>query len=215
MRIRALAPDEAVIDAAGRRVRVPTPEGRCLAEDMARVGPDSAVLVVTGCERPFGPVTGVTVGPEPLFGGAPETQGFAALEVWARSAAGRREMGMHRDPDRVRVLETRREDGALFALVEEQGPEPPAIRFWRVFSELNGRVAMLSVYDMAGDGHSDEFLHDVAALQLATLRAANPNADPPSLGPVTVGTPAIPPEEAITPPPVAGRGGRTPPPARP
>lgn len=176
MRLVTAGPDGAVVEAAGRRVRVPAPEGRCLSEDMIRLRADAAVLMFAECDGGAGPMTGVTIGDAPLFGPDAPAAALVALSAWADTPEGRRELGMGGDARRVSVIETVSHDGALFALIEDRSPEAGALtgsRFWRVFAEVGGRLAMLSVYDMRGDGVGAEALRATAEIQLAALRAAN------------------------------------------
>jgi hypothetical protein len=180
VRILDIAIDGARVDAAGRTVAVAPPDGRCLDPDSVKRGQDAAFLMIRDCSSvEGGPIAAVTVGDSPLYGGGDPAEALAALEAWFATPAGLRALGMGGGDGDVRIVETRREGDALFLYVEDLGAEgrpAPGPRFWRVFSEIEGRLSMLSVYDSEGSGA--ETLYREARRHLAALRSANGNAVP-------------------------------------
>jgi hypothetical protein len=166
----ALSAAPATVSAGGRSVVVAPPPGRCLTPHHAEDG--ATVVAALGCDG-AGPLAGISVGAARLFDDGAREDGLLALEQWARSPAARRELGME-GGGAARAVEIGREDGALFVLVEDPDADEGPRRFWRVFAEINGRLTMISVYDLPGERHGDGALRAAAETHLASLRRANP-----------------------------------------
>lgn len=175
VRIVEIASEGARVDAAGRTVEVAPPDGRCLDPDSVKRGQDAAFLMIGDCSPgQAGPIAAVTVGDAPLYGGGDPAEALAALDAWSATPAGLRAIGMGGRDGEVRIIETRREGDALFLYVEDVGAEGrPASspRFWRVFSEIEGRLSMLSVH--GPEALDAETLFREARRHLAALRSAN------------------------------------------
>lgn len=174
VRVTALEPDRAVVLAGGRRVVIAPPDGACLSEDHAQAAGGAAFFVITDCDGGPGPLRTVSVSGSGLFTGD-EASALFALERFARTPQGRRELGMGGGPEDVSILETRRADDALFVHVEDRGDRRVPIagpRFWRVFCELNGRLAVISLSG-TDSGTGPEAALSAAREIVAALRAAN------------------------------------------
>ncbi len=168
----ALTAAPATVSAGGRSVVVAPPPGRCLTPHHADDG--ATVVAALGCDG-AGPLAGISVGAARLFADGAREDRLLALERWARSPSARRELGMERG-GAARAVETRREEGALFVLVEDSDAHEGPRRFWRVFAEISGRLTIISVYDLPGERHGDGALRAVAEAHLASMRLANPQS---------------------------------------
>ncbi|SES80510.1 hypothetical protein [Oceanicella actignis] len=183
----APAADPALLTAGGARVRIDPPEGFCLDPASAVSGPQGAFVMMQGCgdddERPA-QVLLVSLGAGPIFA-APEQDRAAraaaldALEAFVQTPEGRVSAGMGGPADRVEILAMRRAGDSLFVLVrDEENPFARAMgeRFWRAFTQLGGRAAVVSsgVFG-AGPLDDDRLLIRLARAVVALKRA---NGDP-------------------------------------
>lgn len=177
VRMLSLSPERAEVEAGGRRVVVAPPFGSCLVEDAAQATPGAAFLMISGCDgETLSPLLQtVSVGDGALFadeGGA----GLAALERYLRSPEGLRELGMGGGAGDVSILRMRRADEALFVLVEDRSDARLPLagdQFWRVFSELNGRIVVLSLASPEGTDATPEQALARAEALVHALYAAN------------------------------------------
>lgn len=78
--------------------------------------------------------------------------------------------------DEIRVLETRRTEDTLYVLVEDKGEQVLPVlgpRFWRGFTEVNGRAAIASLGVFATDEIADATMLAHLADVIVTLKRAN------------------------------------------
>jgi len=169
MRLVSADVDRVELAADGRAVIVAPPPGDCLASDRVHVVGGAAVTLMTACDAsPGDAVQTVTIAAEPLFGARDATLELAALEAHLRGPQGRRGLGLSGDAP-TRVVASRR-DGATLYLVIEDAATPEAL-LCRAFTEVNGRLAMVSASAAAGEG--ERALLRRAEAMVGALRAVN------------------------------------------
>lgn len=186
-----------VFSARGREIAVEPPEDYCLDEESIAVTARSAFVLVADCmntdesepangaeeeSKVFPGILTLTVSGETAFGAEPGA--MAAFESLLGTDAGARLLGRGDDSAPGRVIATRRIDGALYVLVEEQAAEGAdsilAPRFWRAFTEVNDRLVLVTVSGFNDRPLSEDEMLVFLAAQMAELRAANglaPSAD--------------------------------------
>lgn len=219
--------DIAEVEAGGRSIRVTPPEGFCVDPASIRPAEESAFVLIEDCAlldvsregraagapapRPAvvnGLVT-LSLGDRPLFEGpeADRETDFEALESFLRSDRGRGSAGMGGDPGLIRIVEARRAGDTLYVLVEDRGEQVVPVlgaRFWRAFTELNGRAAIASLGVFAPSELRDaEKLAHLARVVNALKRG---NGDPVAPTEEALATPAREPSDAA-PSPAATDGG--------
>ena len=161
------------LSADGRAVIVAPPPGDCLASDKVHVVGGAAVTLMTACDAsPGDAVQTVTIAAEPLFGARGAALELAALEAHLRGPQGRRGLGLSGDAP-TRVVASRR-DGATLYLVIEDAAAPEAL-LCRAFTEVNGRLAMVSASAAAGEG--ERALLRRAEAMVGALKAVNAVAE--------------------------------------
>jgi hypothetical protein len=218
--------ERAVFAAAGSRIVIEPPEGYCLDEDSVAVSQRSAFVLVADCmqaqeaalangadrlPRAFPGILTVTVSGEEAFG-----SGRAALASFERllgTEAGAGLLGRGNDGGPGRVVAMNRVDGALYVLVEEVASEGGgsllAPRFWRAFTEINGRLVLVTVSGFSDRPMAEEEMLAFLAAQMAGLRRANglePSANEERIAAAVLEGLRPPAEPEATPVP-KGRGG--------
>ncbi len=105
-----------------------------------------------------------------------KAESFRALEAYLRTDEGRATAGMGGTPDQIRVVDARRTEDTLYVLVEDKGDQVLPVlgpRFWRGFTEANGRAAIASLGVFATDEIADATMLAHLADVVATLKRAN------------------------------------------
>lgn len=152
MRLVSAGEDRVELLADGRAVVVAPPPGDCLVSDRIHVQGGAAVTLMADCGARSGDaVRTVTIAAEPLFGARGADLELAALEAHLRGPQGRRGLGLSGDAP-TRVVASRR-DGETLYLVIEDAAAPDAL-LCRAFTEVNGRLAMVSTTGAPGEGGS-------------------------------------------------------------
>lgn len=182
----------ALFAANGERIAVEPPDGYCLDEESIAVTRRSAFVLVADCmhshetalangesgerlPRAFPGILTVTVSGEAVFGQEPDA--LPVFETLLETEAGGRLLGRGESTTAGEIVAMRRLDGALYVLIEERQAEGAgsifAPRFWRAFSEVNGRLVLVTVSGFSdrplGEGEMLAFL----AAQMVELRNAN------------------------------------------
>jgi hypothetical protein len=177
-----------VVIAGGRQVIVAPPPGFCIDRETVQDQGDAVFVLIEDCallgiggDADAALVNGLvtlSIGAAPLFDGEAANREAASerLERFLRSDEGRATVGMGGGPDDITIIETRRFDGVLFMLVEDQSRDAAPIlspRLWRAFTELNDRaaIAALSVFESSAIGDATMLSH--LARVVAALKRAN------------------------------------------
>lgn len=171
MRLVSAGEDRVELVADGRAVIVAPPPGDCLASDRVHLFGVAAVTLMAACDAaPGDAVQTVTIAAEPLFGAREAELELAALEAHLRGPHGRVGLGLA-DGDDARVVASRRDDDTLYVVIEEAGEANTLL--CRAFTEVNGRMAMVSASGDRGDGEDADALLARAEAMVGALRAAN------------------------------------------
>lgn len=188
-----------LFSARGREVAVEPPDGYCLDEKSITVSERSAFVPVADCmnspettilasngddlPRAFPGILTITVSGETALGAEPGA--LAAFESMLDSEPGGRLLGRGGGSEPGRVVATRRIDGALYVLVEEQELEAEgsdsilAPRFWRAFTEINDRMVLVTVSGFNDRPLAEDEMLVFLAAQMSVLRDANGLAPSP------------------------------------
>ncbi len=182
----------AVFAANGQRIAVEPPEGYCLDDGSLAVSRRSAFALVADCmesqelalangatgvdpPRPFPGILTVTVSGDGAFGEEPAA--MSAFESLLGTPEGGRLLGRGEGTGPGRVVAAERADGALYVLIEEATAEGSdsifAPRFWRSFTEINGRLVLVTVSSFSDRPLGEEEMLSFLAAQMLALRQAN------------------------------------------
>lgn len=189
--------ERAVFAANGSRIVIEPPEGYCLDEDSVAVSERSAFVLVADCmeaqeaalangaetlPRAFPGILTVTVSGDEALGAGPAA--LASFESLLGAEAGAGLLGRGNGGGPGQVVAMNRVDGALYVLVDEAtsggGGSLLAPRFWRAFTEIGGRLVLVTVSGFSDRPLAEEEMLAFLAAQMAGLRRANglePGAD--------------------------------------
>ena len=177
-----------VVNAGGVDITVTGPQGFCIDErlvDEARVG---AFVFLSDCAANAGegpsiarvPISAVLTASISNKGlpGAENGMGaaLAQLEAFLRTPFGQLTLSKSRNPDTLNVISITRTDNAVYAFVQDATPtthtgESP--RFWRAFTEVNGRLAALSATGYNAADPDQERIKAILEAFVAAMHAAN------------------------------------------
>ncbi|MEL6126525.1 MAG: hypothetical protein AAFR57_09075 [Pseudomonadota bacterium] len=192
-------PRNAVLDAAGTPVAIVPPRGFCIDPETAVTGTAGAFVLLGDCgtidpipvlgfvpqprpsavsdrTAPIHAILSASVGTEPMLVDVPKGEKVAELEGALQSGIGKALLGRGGDPEKTRLLQTRRRGDTLYVLIEDNSDplvEGAAPRFWRAFTEVNDRMTVLTISAFDGVYAGDAVLlrHLVAFRE--ELRGAN------------------------------------------
>ncbi|MEM7524448.1 MAG: hypothetical protein AAF360_11960 [Pseudomonadota bacterium] len=159
-------------DSSGRIVKAAAPKGVCIPTDSIQTGRESAFLLMDDCDLPskMGGVLSVSIA------GAPMTLGPEGLERFFRTEAGIVGLGYGGDIEDVALIEATIGDGAVFAVIEDRsefGPPFAGDVICRAFTELNGRMAVVTLMSLRDRPEDPAKLSAELKRIVAALRAAN------------------------------------------
>ncbi len=177
-----------VVNAGGVDITVAGPQGFCIDErlvDEARVG---AFIFLSDCAA--NPGEGPTIARVPISAvltasisnkglpGAESGMGpaLAQLETFLKTPFGQLTLSKSHNPDTLNVLSITRTNNAVYAFIQDATPtthtgESP--RFWRAFTEVNGRLAALSATGYNAADPDQERIKTILEGFVASMHAAN------------------------------------------
>jgi len=177
-----------VVNAGGVDITVAGPQGFCIDErlvDEARVG---AFIFLSDCAA--NPGEGPSIARVPISAvltasisnkglpGAEAGMGpaLAQLEAFLRTPFGQLTLSKSHNPDTLNVLSITRTNNAIYAFVQDATPtthtgESP--RFWRAFTEVNGRLAALSATGYNAADLDQKRIKAILEAFVASMHAAN------------------------------------------
>ena len=175
--------------AGGVPVVVAGPAGFCIDERTGEQKRAGAFVILSDCGQtgagratiadvPLSAVLVAAVSPSGLLGARERGMGgaLADLEEFLRSPAGLPSLGKGREPAAVSILRSYRTADALYILVQDRAAPTGAglsQRFWRAFTEVNGRLASLSANSFANSDASEARARALAEGFVAAMQAAN------------------------------------------
>jgi hypothetical protein len=182
------APSRATVNVAGGPVVVAGPRGFCVDRSTLNVTDAGAFALLGDCAQLGGGTGGLDRSPQGaaltasisaggLTGEGDDPAGsLAELAAFVQTTEGRALLSRSGRPNQVRILTTRAEGDVLYVLVEDRGPQPfggVQPRFWRAFTEVNERMAVLSVLGFEGAGIDEQASLNLLASFVAAMHAAN------------------------------------------
>ena len=177
-----------VVKAGGVDITVAGPQGFCIDErlvDEARVG---AFIFLSDCAANPGegpsiarvPISAVLTASISNMGlpGADDNMGtaLAQLQSFLETPFGQLTLSKSRNPETLNVLSITRTDTAVYAFIQDGTPtthtgESP--RFWRAFTEVNGRLAALSATGYNAADLEQERIKAILEAFVAAMHTAN------------------------------------------
>jgi len=177
-----------VVKAGGVDITVVGPQGFCIDErlvDEARAG---AFIFLSDCAA--NPGEGPTIARVPISAvltasisnkGLPGAEdgmsaALAELQTFLETPFGQLTLSKSRNPDTLNVLSITRTDNAVYAFIQDATPtthtgESP--RFWRAFTEVNGRLAALSATGYNAADPDQARIKTILEAFVAAMHAAN------------------------------------------
>ena len=177
-----------VVDAGGVNITVSGPHGFCIDErlvDEARVG---VFIFLSDCAAnpgagpsiarvPISAVLTASISNKGLPGAEESMNGaLGQLESFLKTPFGQLTLSKSRNPETLNVLSITRTDNAIYAFVQDgtatthTGESP---RFWRAFTEVNGRLAALSATGYNASDPDQERIQRILEAFVAAMHAAN------------------------------------------
>ncbi len=137
------------VNASGRIVRAEAPAGYCFPTSGVLTGEDSAFLLLQPCNGDNAKdVLSLSIAKHGLFGdAAPSEENFADFRRFLETREGANQLGLDAGSGAVFLIETRYENGALYALTQDASGanlEFSGQVICRAFTELNGRMVVIS-----------------------------------------------------------------------
>lgn len=177
-----------VVNADGVNVTVAGPRGFCIDErlvDEARVG---AFIFLSDCAAnpgegpsiarvPISAVLTASISNRGLPGSeAGLSNGLGQLENFLKSPFGQLTLSKSHNPETLNVLSITRTENAIYAFIQDATPttrtgESP--RFWRAFTEVNGRLAALSATGYNAADPDQARIKRILEAFVAAMHAAN------------------------------------------
>jgi len=188
-------PDRAVFAVRGARVVVAPPKGYCLDEKSVEVTQRAAFTLIADCltdrqaavaqddgkgnvvaialPRSFPGILTVSISGELTL--QPEEGGLESFEQALAGPSGQARLARGAGSDGGQVIETRSLGGAVYVLAEDEAGSNVILapRFWRAFTTLSGRLAMVTVSSFSDRPAGEEAMLAFLASAMAALRAAN------------------------------------------
>lgn len=165
------------VDSAGSVVRAEAPEGHCIPTDSIQTLGQSVFMLIEGCaggRSEFPGVVSVSIANGPM------RANLAALASILRTEGGTTQLGYGGGTEDVTLLDLTRQDGALYATVEdlsEFGPAFAGDQLCRAFMELNGRMVVATIISRRDHPQEAAALRADLVRVVRTLRRANDAAD--------------------------------------
>lgn len=174
LQVVSVAPELVEIDAAGRLVRATPPAGLCIPRDSVQTGPDMAFLIFSRCPgAPEGDLAGVlslSIAKKPLSGD------FPTLERFFQTEPGLVGLGYGGDATDVSLVRTKIGPRALYVVVEDRSEFGPAFAgdlICRTFTEIKGRMVILTLISRRGDERDPAAMRARLGEAVAALHAGN------------------------------------------
>lgn len=165
------------VDANGRTVRAPAPKGYCIPNEGVLSGRAAVFFLMESCDGSSQPLISVSIGKAPLFDeGGPTPARLAALKSFLMTEEGRRNLGFDAGSGAIFLERSTIANGALYAIVRDGSGAGPSFAdpiLAKAFTELNGRMAVVTLLAPKGRVAGAEDMEGVLAQITSSLQAAN------------------------------------------
>lgn len=151
VRLVSAAPELVEVEATGRLVRIPAPEGFCAPREGVMTGRDSAFFIMERCGETAPGLLSVSVAAAPMTAGD-RRAALLGLEAYLRTPEGIRSLGFDAGSGAVFLRETEIRGGTLYVLLDDAGSSGLAFAgraVARAFTELNGRLSVITLISEA------------------------------------------------------------------
>ncbi|MEM7269035.1 MAG: hypothetical protein AAF401_07260 [Pseudomonadota bacterium] len=159
------------IDANGRLVRTPAPEGFCLGRDAVISGDDSVYYLMGRCAGSGDAVISVSISNARF-----ESETLDDLASYFSTSEGVASLGLDAGSGAVFLLGNEVEDGVLYATVEDGsggGLNLETQILCRAFADFNGRLAVVTLMTEKAKTASPEAVQEALQKIVEGWRAAN------------------------------------------
>lgn len=168
------------VNASGRTVRAEAPEGYCFPTSGVLTGEDSAFLLLQPCNGDDAKdVLSLSIAKHGLFGdAAPSEENFAEFRRFLETREGASQLGLDAGSGAVFLIETRYENGALYAMTQDASGASLTFSgqiICRAFTELNGRMVVVSAIASKKSKRNPDVMRADLAKVVNGLIAANSN----------------------------------------
>ncbi|MEM7212553.1 MAG: hypothetical protein AAF479_11785 [Pseudomonadota bacterium] len=161
----AASSEAAVVSALGKEVAIRPADGFCLSRESIETSNRSAVALIGDCvletdvssvkrsargelalPRALPGIITISISGDPFED--PGGLDASAIETFLQSPQGRSLIGRTADGSQVKIRESRRQDDAIYLLVEDKNTGPIPIlseTFWRAFMTVQDRLAVVTI----------------------------------------------------------------------
>lgn len=173
LQIVSAAPDLVEVDSGGRVVRAVPPPGLCIPLDSIQTAPAAVFMIYNECpgaEAALSGVLSLSISKEPL------AMKFPTLERFFKTRAGRVGLGYGGSADEISLIEIHAGPHALYAVVEDKSEFGPAFAgdlICRAFTEINGRMVVLTLISRRSDPAEGAAMQARLSRVVAALHAGN------------------------------------------
>lgn len=173
------------VSAGGVKVTIAAPRGFCIDEATLDQNRKGAFVFLSDCAQldgvwrrvPISAVLTASVSPSGLPGAeAGRGPALAALEGFLTNPPGVYTLGKSQVPEAIRALKSHVAGETLYVLVEDRAADNTdgaSNRFWRAFTEVNGRLVALSVTGYTRRDREEARALKILEAFVATVIAAN------------------------------------------
>ena len=158
------------MNASGRSVRAVAPDGFCFPIAGIMTSRDSAFMLLEPCngDNTKG-VLSLSIAKHGLFGAEePSKENFAAFRSFLETGDGVSQLGLDAGSGAVFLVSTSYEDGVLYAVAKDasgSGLNFSGQIICRAFTELNGRMVVMSlISSKKGEGDPEVLRAELAAM---------------------------------------------------
>lgn len=178
------------VRAGGVDINVSGPVGFCVDEHTTEQNRVGAFVFLSDCAQrsgdagptiasvPISAVLTAAISPSGLVGSVEHGVAGALgdLEAFLRTPLGTVTLGKGRDPSAVSIIDSFTTENALFILVQDSSArtttgESP--RYWRAFTEVNGRLAALSITGFSAADPNEARTRAIALAFVNAMQSAN------------------------------------------
>lgn len=180
-------PQSVMVTAGDVAITIAAPPGFCVDRATIDENPRGVFMFLSDCQKvagtgraarmPLSAILTASISPTGLIGSENGAKpALKALGEFLASPVGLFSMGKSNEDGAVEILKAKQSDVALYVLVQDSAYRDPAgasSRYWRAFSEINGRLVALSVTGYAKNDQDEERALRIIRAFMQAIRDAN------------------------------------------